>query len=1161
MSDVDQLEQWRLSAQKNSATTTLSQEDDLEQWRLQARQKQQAPTPSPAPNKSPVEAPKPSRGLMERLFSKPTEEETAQADARRKATPFVGRGSSPTGRDVKAQAAAREAAFNKEVEEGKVVPFEKLHQDDKRFQTIKDFMATIGKPYDDKTSREDFTKQYMREMRFMEMNDVGTVKLLTKLNNSDKAAAAKLANAYKLFEQVPSAGVRGGQGGMSPLLQNAIYAITSPTNLASLGAGAVAKSVAKSAGKSLLKQNLAGVGVGGVTDVVGSVGSDALLQKAEQDAQRQRTDLVDETEEEKIARQTKPFELDTTRTAINVLVSAAMTGVAAKGISAAADAVPKRTLQQKIAAAAPMPPPAVVAAAKKEVIDATNAQMDEEVKRFVKEQGEAVLREQGPAGPITHPVVRENLSRNAVEVAMNVIKLDPSFAPKENQLISDAIQRVFSSIDSGDINDAVLEASIRKAGLTPAEFASANKITITEAAKVMQQYSVAARMMNKLRGIDSNFDKEMSNLYGDVELEPGIAHNIVEGIRRVERESKAIVVSGPATTFRNILGSSAGMMMKSATKLLDGIIYTSYKGIESLVTDKPQKYTFGKNLARTMHDTLRPWRYMANQGMSKELTELLLKDNPSMQARLLGLQEDDKGVSKLAKMVNVLNQWQDGLYRRAAFAESVDQQLSDVGMDLFSMLKSDKAIPKDVLVRAADDAMKATMSYMPKQHAKGAGVDAMVERGASMVVKSIEAVPTGSVWIATFPRFMANALAFQYRYSPLGAFSLAGDRAAYKAAAKSGDEASTALARRQMLNHGSQAVVGTAIFLQALDYRRENQDTEWFNLKNNDGTVSDVRSIFPLAPYLGAADVYVKMTERAGTAFDARGVFETIVGMKMPAGSTNTFLDQIASAMDSEDVADAWGVTVGKMVGDFAGRFSQPFVSQQVYDLIDALKGESTARDPNVLDGKVGGVEMPKWLEAGAQRVQKNIPGAKEELAPAAPRLSDREDVKREGELINRIIGFRSVAEPSDVAKEAIRLGLKSFEMFGRPTGDKAVDNQIVRAINEVALPRIEAYIQSPDYKALPNDLERAKLFKSVMSSAVSDVRQSVIDKQDNVSRAKIEYKKMAAEDRKRVNAKYREMNNGKSLEEAEDYIAAQGILEMLNAGIGLNKGGFVSRR
>lgn len=1162
MNEIDQLEQWRLAAQKTkgpSAPSSASTQpvDELEQWRLQAQQKKQATTPATTPQTKPVEASKPvaEPSMWQRLVGTPE-----QQDAKRQATKFAGRGSSMTGKEVRAATEQRKAQYEADVASGAVVPFEQLAKDDSKFKIVTDFMETVGEKYDPKMSREAFVKEYMSKMRFMENNDVGTVKLLSKLNNSDKVAAGKLANAYVLFSQVPNAGVRGGQGGIMPALETLGYNILSPSTLASFGVGAAAKQVAKQAGKDVLKQKLISAGAAGALDLATSVGTDALLQKAEQDAQRKRTDIVGETPEEKKAREEKPFELDMFRTSVNALTSAVITTAAVKSVGGVTDKLPSKSLKQRIDEAEgfmgpPLPPAA--RKAKKEVIDATNAKIDEEVKRYVQEHGESILKEMGPAGPLADAKVRTKISENAVNVAMNVIRENPDFALKENERISDAINRVLSQMD--EVDDLTLESAMRQQNVSLDEMAAALRVTQSEAGRTLQQLSVVSKMINRLRNIDPAFDTQIKKLYQDTEMDHGIGTSVADVIRRAERESKAFVVSRPSTTIRNMLGSTAGLTIKSATRLFEGFVYSSAQAIESMVTGKPARYSFGQNMEQALEDSIRPWKYLADQGLSKELTDMLLNNNPSLQARLLGLGEDDKGISAPAKLFNSFNQWQDGMFRRSAFVESIDRQLNDVGVDLMDLLKEGKMVPKDVIARASDDAMKATMSYMPKVSAKGgAPIDAAAEHWAAKGVQFFEKLPGGSL-LVTFPRFMANAMAFQYRHSPLGFASTLGDRAAVKAAYKTGDAATIALAERQARDHVAQASMGTIALMAAIQYRRENQETPWGEMDNGDGTTTDIRAIWPLGPYFAAADVYVKMSR--GVAFDAKGAMEAIVGMKMPAGSQNTILERLADVMSSEDKMEQLGVTIGKVVGDFAGRFTEPFVSEQVYDMIDALSGNTTVRDPNILDEKVGSVEMPKWLEAGIQRVQNKLPIAKNELEPAAPRFSENKTMTREGELISNIIGARSVAAGNDVVKEATRLGLEPFKLFGRPTGEKDVDAELVRAINDEVLPRMRAYINSPDYINLKSDRERALKFRSVANETAAEVRPTVIAKQDVLKQAKIAYKMISAEERKLINDEYARMHNGVTLEEADDYLAAEGIRDSIRARLGMNKGGFVQRR
>ena len=56
----------------------------------------------------------------------------------------------------------------------------------------------------------------------------------------------------------------------------------------------------------------------------------------------------------------------------------------------------------------------------------------------------------------------------------------------------------------------------------------------------------------------------------------------------------------------------------------------------------------------------------------------------------------------------------------------------------------------------------------------------------------------------------------------------------------------------------SRGAVSTSLLLYAINYRKENQDTEWFNVKSEAEGEVDVRNIFPIAPFLALGDAVAK---------------------------------------------------------------------------------------------------------------------------------------------------------------------------------------------------------------------------------------------------------------------------------------------------------------
>lgn len=1074
------------------------------------------------------------------------------------------------------------AVMPPEIGTNEKIPFQSLIDDEQRFSVINDFMASIGKPYSNEQSREDFVKDYMQQMRKVDWNVPVMLGTFNNIANTDKKTAEKIANAYILYDTVDDAYSDQGQPGIRPYVDIAKAAVTDPTNYIGFGAGAIGKNLlGRGAAKATIRNRMKSFLIAAAADVPVAGIADLYSQKLEHAAQQKRSAYEGETPEQIKARQDAPFEYDALRGGINIALST---------IGAAATAAPldmKKpgvTLKDKMQQApVKAPTTAAVNKAKKEVTDATNANIDLEVRKFVQEQGEEVLRQVGPESALADAKVRNALTGNAVNVAMNIIKATPDFELKQGEKISDAINRVLATLDTTD--SATLEAAMRQSNVNLDEMAAAVRVTQSEAGRTLQQVSVVQRMLNRMSEIDPNFKKQMDDLYKGFDDTDGKISMFFDAVKRTERFSKAMITSGVDTTVRNLMGSTVGLTAKSAVRLMEGTTYSVYKSVESIITGKPADYTFGQNMTRAWEDSIRLGKYMRDAGLSKEITDELLKDNPSLQRRLLGMQEDDRDLDgvmgKVATWAQTLNHFQDQFYRRAVFAESIDRQLNDVGLNLFEVMRDGKLIPKDVIARATDDALKATFSYMPNSSLGGkmkdpvtgemvsrqTGLDAMVERRVGQVVNFIEDTPFASL-VIPFPRFMANAMAFQYRYSPFGLISTVGDFNRLNKAAKAGaDEATQIALRHQAMEHSMQTIVGTAALAAAIDYRRNNQDTQWGQMKNDDGSVTDVRAIFPMSFYLAVADAYVKLTgsglkgdnQGEGVPFDATELMETIAGMKLPAGSQNTVFDTIANALNSDDAAEELTKSVGKVFGDFAGRFTQPFVTKQVYDMVDALRGEDIARDPNV-------TELTGWrgaIETATQTVQAKLPIVKESLPKAVPRFEEEKEIERKGEFFARIFGARSSYAGSDLNKEFNRLGMKPWELVGRRTGNKALDNKIVEAINEKVLPAANTMISSPSYINNPSDLERRKDLVALLRDRVAQVRKDVIEREDIAAQDKMWYRSQSKTDKARIRAEYRRRTNGKELEEDDAYSEAKSILKELNATgyTGLNKGGFVQRR
>jgi hypothetical protein len=1018
-------------------------------------------------------------------------------------------------------------------------------------------------------SGEELSKQFMSSARADEWNTFSNIAYLNQLRNAPMPDKEKLALGKLVFERTKSALEEGGQPGARPYVEAISSAFTDLSNYVGLGVGAGLKKVAaKEATKAATRAALgevaetgvkaklaqamtvtplkAGLGVVGTEAVIGG-GQAAVEQKAQvatsQVLAKQRPDLG-----------LAPKEFDNTAVGVAALFSAAFGGVEAAGIMAAKGGKSgaeqlNDILKDKIKT--PTDPNAPPTKVERVLTDPVAQNMDKVVEDFIKIEGRRILDEVNPATALTDAKIQKDMSARAVRVAMHVIEQDPTFRLKPGQQTSSAINEVFSNLDN--VNDAVLEQAIRKEGLSPDDFAKANKMTVTEAAQVMQQYSAASKMLKRMTELDPAVKKQVDELFAKPDSQVSALGRIGQAIRFAERESKAFIVSGIGTTVRNVIGTGVGLTYNSAASLIEGAMYTVGRTLDGAA--KGQRITTAmRSLGDTMNDAFSVYGYMAKGGLSTEVTDTLLQHNPALRNNILSATQESSTteLSKVSQVFNTLNVAQDAFFRKAIFNASVEKHMRRAGLDMYEVIAEGKTIPASILQQATDETLKATFSYTPKVQKQGIQTfEAGAEAAGNLFIKAAE-FPGGSL-LATFPRFMSNAIAFQYRYSVFGAASGMEDLlqgSLLKAAGSSGGEA---LVRKGQENI-AKGVVGTAALAAAYDYRLNNQDTEWYNMKQDDGSTIDTRAIFPLGPTLAVADFMAK--RKMGLEPKTAEMVESIIGMKMPAGTQNQFLDQVFAAMSSEKEADKLEVAMGKVLGDFVARFSQPFVFKSAYEFFDLFREEGAIqRDPNVITSEDSG---DRFIEAAVNRVQGKLPVLKEELPEAIPRLREG-PVYKEGEFFNSLIGVRETPNKTPAEKEIVRLGIDPYRLYGPSSGDRLYDRAFVENANPMVVTAIERTMANERYKALSPTEQ-----KLALTNVVRDVTGIARDKTDgkfmseDLTRVKkMRFDKLSADQRKVINERYAKDNNGVTLEEAKDYRAIDKYEAMLG-NLAFAKGGLV---
>lgn len=1029
------------------------------------------------------------------------------------------------------------------------VDFVDLYQKPENFNVIKDYMTSrFGKVGEQKKdeSNEDYAKRFATEMRKIELNTIlNAVPELNWIANAKQEDKDKAGKAIDLWDRVPIAILKGGQEGIRPYAETVMSIASDPLTYTGLGIG---KFATYAAARQLLKKAFStplrtGVTAAAVEAPI-SAGSNIVQQRI------------------RIESGATEGPVDLGEAAFAGVLGSVFSGFEAAGV-ARKPATYKKDLEEKLAGKRKPTSNQQTT----NFIEAFDREMEDVLKQFDIQQGRTrVLDEITPPTSVTDGKIKNDIYKRSLDVVKYIMDADPAFKPKKGQQMMEAVRDVFmilgersKNLPEGSVTipDEIFNDALKKANITLGEFGQASLTTASEMGRGLAGLSSLSRALNSVGKLDPESQRLIDGLYGrDNEIVSSGAAAI-NAVSRLERESKAYMVSGLGTTIRNVYGTMGALTLDAASRLLEGTIYETGKLVKSAATGSFKRGDFSQSMSNIVRDSFSTLVKLNDAGMTAETMDLILADNPKLRSLMLNsLQESgDQELSKGARFVNSLNVAQDALFRRAVFTASVERSLRRVGMDMMEILANDKKIPTSILNNAADDALKATFSYMPKTKA-ATSIENMTETAANYIIRGIEKFP-GSSLAVPFPRFMANAIAFQYKYSPFGAASGLSDilqatdkfltnPAAIKKTAQ-GKVTDEAIEIDRLFRDGtrkfSQGVVGTAMIYAAYKYRLENQDTKWNNIQAEDGSTVDIRSIFPAGPAFWIGDTLAKSKLKKEEEIKVSEGIETMAGLKLPAGTQGTIfetLPELLSGTEGKD-SDRALKAIGKVMGNFVGRFMQP--GQPVFSYFDLIDRESgIVRDPNVVEAEgwkdIIAVSAGNVLKSKVPALETPLPvvgRGKADLPEYLPYLREETPI-RAGEFFSTLAGVRVVPRGNKLEQEVERLNLDPYQMFGS-TGDKIYDRAVIKEagqwIKQMVLPRID----SREYNAM-TDREKKVAITNNMSTALSAARgivQGDMTAKDKERVDKMAYNKLSQQRRLAINEMYKR-EKGVTLEDAKDY-------------------------
>lgn len=790
---------------------------------------------------------------------------------------------------------------------------------------------------------------------------------------------------------------------------------------------------------------------------------------------------------------------------------------------------------------------------------------DQDITKFDVLEGRNVLNKLSGPTELTEAQIKTEINKRALDVAKYLMKADPTLRPEPNQKISDFVKQLFMDIEekgTGKIDDIVLEAALNRAGLTVSQFAQASRTTVHDAATIMQQASVLGKMFKRATALDDDAQKLFDAKMQLSSTEKGFG-DVYNAVKSVDRNVRAVVVSGIGTTVRNVLGTSAALTMDAASKLLESSLYNTGRVIGLAATGKYQKGDIQKGLNNIVQDAFETTSFLTNVGLSSRVTDDILKYNPKFKDNFLSaLQESgNEDITKFARFVNTLNVAQDAVFRKAVFNASVSKQLRDIGVDMLDAIATDKVIPKEILQRAADDALKMTFSYTPK--IKSGNLEAGAETLGAYFVKTIEAAPILATGIVPFPRFVTNAIAWQYRNNVVsqpivGTAQLA--RAA-STAFKSGDMDKAEVLARDGLERVSKGVVGGAVLAWAYGSRSTSQDTKLTEIKTQEGDTVDLAGLSPLpAAALAVADVVYKFNNDEVFKINWKEVSKTLTGLES-AGIRNVFFDNLPEMVQAAKDISEGGVgdkkevrkflkVAGQSFGDYFNMLLQP-ASPLIAFISSFDRQEQIARDPNVVEGEGAAL----FTDAMIKRVQNKIPVWRQSLPEATPYLRpdfvspEAEQIVRPTQFFDALAGTKFTPQANVLEKEVTRIGMEPWEFF-QPSGDRKMDRELIAKSRKHIRDIVMSRIQAPEYQQKPN-IERRKAFRNYMAEAMGAAREELkgsVASADFNKYSKMQYENLSAMDRAGLKSYMNRIYKEKSPEITGDFSNAMNRYQEFNA-------------
>ena len=662
--------------------------------------------------------------------------------------------------------------------------------------------------------------------------------------------------------------------------------------------------------------------------------------------------------------------------------------------------------------------------------------------------------------PIVEPIT--SLDRTPalpIETVKKVTEAAQKFFKEENIIldkkkpISFQIQELWQS-GKYDI-PTIIRRIAEDNKITPEEFTSFIYPSARKSAQELNALSQLAKKYKEILDPTNSFDTGTGTL--------GF-------FKRLDNIRRALLTSRLSTAVRNYISQSTRVSLDVLQSVIDK---TLQQTIRPFVKDKVQ---FDKGAVSPISNfqglinNFTQWNPIGGFKKHKEIKTLsnkILENAPREKDRLfLNYASDVKNysgikgakdtlgkVEGLVDYAGIFNKTQEYITRRAIFLSRLDEAIRANGKfyqnkTLEQLIKENKLN----LIRASDINVAVSKS-LETTFAK----EYLPNTIPGKIISLINNAPFLLTNIIPFPRFLMNAIKFQYDYSPLPIVTLL--TKSEKAKLARGDTSTY-----------SKAAIGMGMLYAGYALRNQSYAGEkWYEFKLGDRTV-DVRPFNPFAAYLYLGDVYKRYQEGTLRNLDVKGIASVLFGIR---GTTGLYVIDSLIDFVTDPKLNKEAITSGlqKLIGETLAGYLTPLqnftdIYAQFFPEARAVKETGGSEFTGAFTRRFPSADLPTLTSPTSYIIDANG------IPRAAP-------IYKEDPLLTQVTGLTFIPPKNPAEKELDRLGFDYREIYRStkiPELDRAYKDKLAVSIGF----GLSSIVSTPEYQNMTDSFKSLIVKKSL---------------------------------------------------------------------------------